>query len=388
MTEQRIRYLFDRYFTDSCTESERLEFLQMIREGRQDAVFLSVMQECWDRYAPEGQLPDEVGERVFERVVRPRRRPDSHRWRWLVGVAALLAGCMAFIYFFKPGHPASAPVAHTVVHDVGPGGNRAILKLADGSTIVLDSAANGRLAQQGDVKVIKTQDGKLNYERAGQADMSVLNYNTVSTPHGGKYQVTLADGTKVWLNAVSELTFPTAFTGATREVSLKGEAYFEVAPSPAHPFVVKVNDMKVNVLGTHFNIMAYDDEEAVRTTLLEGAVRVEGGAVSRSLAVGEQGVWNKKEKLYVLKDVDLEEVMAWKNGIFQYNRTNLPVIMRQIARWYNVEVRYMDNEVIGESFSGSVPCNENVSQMLKLLEMTGTVKFEVNDRTITVRGNK
>ena len=385
MTEQRIRYLFDRYFTDSCTESERLEFLQVIREGRQDTVFLTVMQECWDRYAPEGRLPDEAGERVFEQVVRPRRRLGNGRWRWAASAAALLAACFGFLYLFKPKQPVTVPVARTVVHDVGPGGNRAILKLADGSTIVLDSAANGKLAEQGDVKVVKMQDGKLHYESTGQAALPALRYNTVSTPYGGKYQVTLTDGTKVWLNAVSELTFPTAFVGATREVSIKGEAYFEVAPDAAHPFVVKVNDMKVDVLGTHFNIMAYDDEEAVRTTLLEGSVRVGGGAVSRSLTAGEQGVWNKKDKLDVLKEVDVEEVMAWKNGLFQYSRTGLPVIMRQIARWYNVQVRYVDSDVTSESFSGSIPCNENVSQVLKLLEMTGTVKFEVIGRTITVR---
>ena len=203
MTEQRIRYLFDRYFTDSCTESERLEFLQMIREGRQDAVFLEVMQECWNRYSTEGQLPDEVGERVFEQAIRPRRRLGGDRWRWLAGVAAILAMCFGFLYIFRAKQPMVTPIAHTVIHDVGPGGNRAILKLADGSTIVLDSAANGRLAQQGAVKVVKMQDGKLGYEAAGKEEMSALSYNTVSTPYGGKYQVTLADGTRVWLNAVS-----------------------------------------------------------------------------------------------------------------------------------------------------------------------------------------
>jgi len=383
MTEQRIKYLFERYFTDSCTEDERLEFLSLIHEGQQDEALLKVMQECWDTYAPRERMPAGAGEKVFRRIVRPA--PRAKYIRWAASAAAVLMACLAFVYFFKRKPTASAPIVKAVIHDVSPGGNRAILTLVDGSTVVLDSAANGKVAQQGDVEVLKSQDGKLNYKGA-VSGAEAMAYNTVSTPYGGKYQVTLIDGTKVWLNAVSSLTFPTAFTGATREVSLKGEAYFEVAPHAAQPFVVKVGDMKVQVLGTHFNIMAYDEEDAIRTTLLEGAVKVAAGGVSKPLAVGEQGVWDKRDKLEVLQDVDVEEAVAWKNGFFQFNSTGLQVIMRQVARWYNVKVVYAGEGIKGESFSGSIPSNEHVSQVLKMLEMTGTVHFDVTDRVITVHG--
>jgi len=383
MTEQRIKYLFERYFTDSCTENERLEFLLLTQEGEQDEALLKIMEECWDTYAPGREMPSDRGEKVFDRIVRPA--PRVRYTRWAASVAAVLIACMAFIYFFeKTGkRPNSAPIVKTVVHDVSPGGNRAILTLVDGSTVVLDSAANGKVAQQGDVEVLKAQDGKLNYKGAGTAS-GAMAYNTISTPYGGKYQVTLNDGTRVWLNAVSELTFPTAFAGATREVSLKGEAYFEIAPNAAQPFVVKAGDSKVHVLGTHFNVMAYDEEDAVRTTLLEGAVRMAAGNMSKLLAVGQQGVWDRKDKLDVLPHADVEAAVAWKNGLFQFNSTGIQVIMRQIARWYNVKVIYASEGVKDESFSGSIPSNENVSEVLKMLEMTGTVHFEVADRTITV----
>jgi ferric-dicitrate binding protein FerR (iron transport regulator) len=385
MTEQRIRYLFERYFTDSCTEDERLEFLRMIHEGEQDDAFLEILQEYWSVYAPGRKMPEGSEKKVLDSIIRPRPARRRGMW-WLAGAAAMAAACMVFIYLGKggSGKRGGAPVVKTIIHDVAPGGNRAILTLGNGSTIVLDSAADGKLAQIGNVKVIKMQDGKLDYEGA-QEKASAVQYNTVSTPYGGKYQVTLTDGTKVWLNAASTLIFPTSFRGATREISLKGEGYFEVAPNASQPFVVKVGDMKVEVLGTSFNIMAYEDEAAVRTTLLEGAVRVGAGRVSRSLEVGEQGIWDKKDKMAVVHDADVEGAIAWKNGLLQFHSTGMPVIMRQIARWYNVQIVYASEDIKEESFSGSIPSSENISQVLKMLELTGTVHFDIAGRTIIVR---
>jgi ferric-dicitrate binding protein FerR (iron transport regulator) len=287
-------------------------------------------------------------------------------------------------YFSGVGKSGGAAIAKTVIHDVAPGGNRAILTLPNGRTIVLDSAANGKLAQLGNVKVVKMQDGRLGYEGAGATVDEVL-YNTVSTPYGGKYEVVLSDGTKVWLNAASTLVFPTAFKGATREVSLKGEGYFEVAPNASHPFIVKVGNMKVGVLGTSFNIMAYEDEAAVRTTLVEGAVRVGSGGVSKTLGIGEQGVWDKKEGMEVVHDADVETALAWKNGLLQFHSAGMQVIMRQLARWYNVQVVYASDDIKNESFSGSIPSSEHISQVLKMLELTGTVHFDVTGQMVTVR---
>jgi len=392
MTEQRIRYLFERYFMDSCTESERLEFLQMIHEGGEDDAIMEVLQDCWNVYAPERPMPEASGKRVLDNIMRPRRSkilPRTVRMRRMAGVAALLlllvvSGYLLRGYFPGTKKTGGMPVAKAVVHDVAPGGNRAILTLADGKTIVLDSVANGKLAQQGGVKVIKMQDGRLGYEGAGAKEEEVR-YNTISTPFGGKYQVVLTDGTKVWLNAASTLVFPTVFKGGTREVSLKGEGYFEVARNASMPFVVKVGDMRVDVLGTSFNIMAYEDEAAVRTTLLEGAVRVGAGGVSRALEIGEQGVLDKRGAMEVIHDADVEQAVAWKNGLLQFHSADMAVIMRQMARWYNVQVVYASEDIRNESFSGSIPSSENISQVLKMLELTGTVHFDVTGQIITVR---
>ncbi|HEY4208634.1 MAG TPA: FecR domain-containing protein [Puia sp.] len=393
MTEQRIRYLFERYFTNSCTESEQLEFLQLIHEGRQDDTLLEVLQDCWNVYAPDRPMPEDAGERVLEKIMRPRGAgkafPFQRRMRWIAGVAALFLLVMISGYLLRGYLPGgnkigTHPLARTVVHDVAPGGNRAILTLANGKTIVLDSAAIGKLAQQGNVKVIKMQDGKLGFEGVGVTKEEVL-YNTVSTPYGGKYQVVLTDGTKVWLNAASSLVFPTAFKGATREVSLKGEGYFEVAPNASQPFVVNVGDMKVDVLGTSFNINAYEDEGAVRTTLVEGAVRIGGGGASKTLGVGEQNVWDRKDRMEVIHDADVETAVAWKNGLIQFHSADMPVIMRQLARWYNVQVVYASEDIKDESFSGSIPSTEHISEVLKMLELTGTVHFDVTGQSIMVR---
>jgi ferric-dicitrate binding protein FerR (iron transport regulator) len=392
MTEERIRYLFERYFTDSSTDTERQEFLLMIRDGGQDDLFMEVLEDCWNQYAPKGQMPEAADKRVLDNIMRPRHyrlHPRFVKMRKVIGTAAVLlllmiSGYLLRGYFSATRNTVQAPLAKTVLHDVAPGGNKAILTLADGKTIVLDSAANGKLAQQGGVKVIKLQDGRLGYESAGAAKDEVR-YNTISTPFGGKYEVVLTDGTKVWLNAASSLVFPTAFKGARREVSLTGEGYFEVAHNASQPFVVKVGDMRVDVLGTSFNVMAYEDEAAVRTTLLEGYVRVEEKEISRALEVGEQSVWDRRGKIEVIHDADVEQAVAWKNGLIQFHSAGMPVIMRQIARWYNVQVVYGSEDIKNESFSGSIHSSENVSQVLKMLELTGTVHFDVTGRIITVR---
>lgn len=357
MTEQRIRYLFDRYFTDRCTEAERLEFLQLTEGGAYDEELLQVMEECWARYGG-------------------RKRGRGRRQ--LMAAAALVLVCVTGVFLFtRKDISKSIAVVVPVAHDVAPGGKRAVLTLTGGQQIVLDSAADGRLAQQGNVRIMKLADGKLDYHGGDEEDG--LRFNTISTPNGGQYQVTLTDGTRVWLNAASTLTYPTAFRGHQREVRLQGEAYFEVVHNAGQPFVVSVGDMKVDVLGTDLNIMAYAEEGAIRTTLLSGKVKV----AEKLLAPGEQASW-ENGKVVVDRDADVEAAVAWKNGMLQFNSAGIRTVMRQIARWYDVEVVY-DGDIKDEHFSGSIPSNERVSAVLKMLEMTNTVRFEVEGHRITVR---
>lgn len=265
-------------------------------------------------------------------------------------------------------------------NDVLPGGDKAILKLADGSTIVLDEALNGALAKQGNTKVIKL-NGKLNYNASTGAN-EVL-YNTISTPRGGKYQIELPDGSQVWLNAASSLHFPTAFVGKERRVEITGEAYFEVAKNKAMPFIVSVNGAQVLVLGTHFNVMAYSDEASVKTTLLEGAVKFVKGNVTNILKPGQQSQLLKSGQVKVVVEVDVDEVVAWKNGMFNFQGEDIGTVVRQLARWYNVDVVY--DRTIDDLFYAKIPRSTKLSEVLRLLELTGKVHFEINGRKVTVK---
>ncbi len=266
-------------------------------------------------------------------------------------------------------------------NEVSPGRNKAVLTLADGSAIVLDDAQNGTLTQQGNTKVLKF-NGKLAYNSTNEGSNEIL-YNTISTPRGGQYQVELPDGSQVWLNAASSLHFPTAFAGKERRVEVKGEAYFEVAKNTAMPFIVKVNSAEVQVLGTHFNVMAYKDEAALKTTLLEGKVRFVNAGINSILKPGQQSQLAKNGQVKVVSDVDVDEVVAWKNGIFDFEGADIESVTRQLSRWYDVEIVY--DRKIDDLFYAKIPRNTEVTDILKLLELTGKVHFEINGRSIIVK---
>jgi ferric-dicitrate binding protein FerR (iron transport regulator) len=212
------------------------------------------------------------------------------------------------------------------------------------------------------------------------SDNSAL--NTITTPRGGQYQVVLPDGSKVWLNAASSIEFPTSFTGNTRNVSITGEAYFEVAKNAAKPFLVKTNRAVIEVLGTHFNVMAYDDEAEMKTTLLEGAVKVKSGSTSNYLRHGQQAVLNATGQTRVLDDVDVDDATAWKNGIFQFNDAGIEVIMRQASRWYDVNVSY-EGQIPVKQFTGRISRKVKASELLNMLAYTG-VKFRIEGKNIIV----
>jgi ferric-dicitrate binding protein FerR (iron transport regulator) len=288
------------------------------------------------------------------------------------------------------------PQQRSAGDDVAPGGNKAILTLADGSTVDLNAADNGLVGQQGNSKLIKLGGGQLAYKTAASGKLqatSLDTYNTIATPKGGQYQLILPDGSKVWLNAASSLRYPTAFSGKERVVELKGEAYFEVAsltPKGEHekmPFRVHIATengpgMDVQVLGTHFNVMAYADEKSIKTTLLEGAVKLNEGDHSVLIRPGEQGKLNSGNGFKVAP-VDTEEAVAWKNGLFRFNEATIEEVMRQISRWYDVEVVYV-NEAPKDLFRGEIYRNVSISKVLKVLEASG-VHFTVEGKKILVQ---
>jgi ferric-dicitrate binding protein FerR (iron transport regulator) len=266
-------------------------------------------------------------------------------------------------------------------NNVQPGGNKALLTLADGSIIALDNSPNGALAQQGNTKILKL-NGKLAYENLKLSPRKIL-YNTISTPRGGQYQIILPDGTAVWLNAATYMRFPTAFTGKERRVEISGEAYFEVATNKAMPFIVSVNGSAIKVFGTHFNVMAYTDEPVLKTTLFEGSVEFYNSGMSAALKPGQQAELNSHGQIRVINDADIQEIMAWKNGYFYFERANIETVMRQIARWYNIDVVYQ-NRKTADLFHADIPRNTSLSEVLKALEIAGGVKFKLEGHTITV----
>jgi transmembrane sensor len=302
--------------------------------------------------------------------------------RRVAAVAAMLCAIGLLYFLFKGESRSQYPAQITHARKIVPGGNKAILTLGNGSTIVLDSAQNGMLANQGGVHVYKSKNGQLVYDvskfKSGGTDE--LAYNTISTPRGGQYQIMLPDGSKVWLNAASSLKFPAHFSGAQREVTLTGEGYFEVAKDKRHPFTVSVNNMKIEVLGTHFNIMGYQDEGVTATTLLEGSVKVIKGNVQQMIVPGQQAMVKQD---IIVKNVDVNEAVEWKNGNFNFAHEKLGGIMRKIARWYDVDIDF-EAKTTSATFIGTIPRSQNIKDVLEYLELTGLVHFKITERRITV----
>lgn len=320
-------------------------------------------------------------------VIRSRRRYRRFTYRF----AATLVLAVGAWWVWQQGHrttPVVATPAPIVAMSTGvPGGNKAILTLSDGRQVNLDESANGTVADQGNVQVSKLSDGKLAYNALQKPAIAV--YNTLATPRAGQFSVSLPDGTKVWLNNASSLRYPVYFVGDTREVELTGEAYFEVAKDVRRPFRVKVRNSgagedggTIEVLGTSFNVMAYSDEEATRATLVDGSIRFVRQGNSRLLRPGEQSVARSEGVIKVLPHVNVEEITAWKNGFFHFDHTSLEETMRQLARWYDVDVEYKGS-FGDQSFVGKIQRNLDLPDVLKGLE-NEHVHFRMAGRRLQV----
>ncbi|HVW98368.1 MAG TPA: FecR domain-containing protein [Mucilaginibacter sp.] len=273
--------------------------------------------------------------------------------------------------------------------NIHPGGNKAILVLANGSHITLDSVQNGQVAKQSNINITKTGGNQLVYAKSATTGQQSADQqqNTIITPNGGQYQLVLPDGTKVMLNAASSLSYPVDFSGNERVVHLDGEAYFEVAKNKKMPFRVIAGIQTVEVLGTHFNINAYKDETEIKTTLLEGSVKVSSGSNAIRIAPGEQAVTGKNGDNGILKHVvDVDKETAWKNGLFSFRDDDLKYVMRQVARWYDIKVAY-DGKLPAERYFGEIPRSSNLSDVFKILELNG-VHFEVQNKTVTISAEK
>jgi transmembrane sensor len=302
-----------------------------------------------------------------------------------LAVAASIVLCLSAIGYFLLKSPAEQPLVTLKTHDIPPGSNKATLTLANGQQIVLSGTGTGIIAKQGNTTISKTNEGKVLYQAANDNHSDAVLNNTVRTPRGGQYQVILADGTNVWLNAASSITYPNQFEGNDRTVEITGEAYFEVAHNAEKPFRVKSRGQTIEVLGTHFNVNAYDDENTIKTTLLEGKVLITAGGHQAFLQPGQQSQVALEGKAGVLKSIqntDVDAAIAWKNGLFQFDKADIRTVMRRLSRWYDVDVVFKGN-IQEREISGSMHRNLSAAEALEILSFEN-VHFTIDGNKIIV----
>ena len=401
MLPERLQILMELYFEKSINEVELQELSQWVTIHANDETLLQLLEQRWHKHQTLNTLSHAESERIIADILTPSSSkqiissgvnviPINTKVIWLKRIAVAASVLIIFsIGYFNLKPTTIAPATNIVVsvptnkNDKMPGGQKALLTLSDGSQIILDSASNGLLSQQGGTKVIKLANGQLKYAANSLGNTETV-YNTMSTPAGGQYQITLPDGSKVWLNASSSIHYPTAFLEKERRVTITGEAYFEIAKNANKPFIVKVyNGAEVKVLGTHFNVKSYADEDEIQTTLLEGSINIYNGLKNNLLVPGNQAKIDKSGVIKVQADADLEEVVAWKNGNFQFNSADIKSVLRQAARWYNIEVVYLGKPSTENRFTGKIPMSVNLSRLLKWLEYSD-IHFKLDGKKLIV----
>lgn len=416
--KERLKYLLDQYSNSILTSGEATELTAMLSDGDYDLL----VQEVLKGMLKEHQDPEDISGKEWEPMlqgiinntnalqmkgdieeyehkavtpvysIRTYKRNSSIKW---IAAAASMILVITTLYLFWGNEKdqlnrVSASNQSSVDQPVKPGGNKAYLTLSDGTVVDLDSMATGSFTTQGSARIVKSDNGQLEYVFSKEKKFVPV-YNTITTPKGGKYKIILPDGTKVWLNARSSLRFPVAFTGKSRNVYLQGEGYFEVSKNPLMPFHVNAGNSLVEVLGTHFNVNAYEDEDAVSTTLLEGKVKVnKNGATGNTpgaviLKPGEQADISKNGQITTRRDVNIDEVVAWKEGLFDFKNIPVTDLMRQIVRWYDVDVEYR-GEVPDTKLTGKVSRDVNLDKLIDMLQYAG-LNMNVENRTIII-GNE
>jgi transmembrane sensor len=372
MEKHYAEELISKYNQGTATPEERM----LVESG-----FLKDLES--NTYSPTLKRIELADKRIKSKLInyigRQSKTKQVKLWPRIAAAASIiLCLSVAAIYFSR-----SRPLVEIVGNDILPGSNKATLTLSNGYRIILTNVKNGMLSRQGSASVIKKANGQIQYEGSYPKEKVTpeIAYNTLSTPKGGEYHLILSDGTEVWLNASSTITYPVAFAGSERRVTTTGEVYFEVAHNPAKPFKVSTRGQTVEVLGTHFNIDAYSDEEGIKTTLLEGSVKIAAGSEVKVIKPGEQAT-SIDHDLFV-GNADVEESIAWKNGYFKFNDETIGDVMRKISKWYDIDVVY-GNGVSKEGFTGAISRYKNISQVLKMIAQTGAVKFKVEGRRVTV----
>jgi ferric-dicitrate binding protein FerR (iron transport regulator) len=394
MDKKRLLELFELYYKGAATAADSEELMLLLKDLPDNEV-VAMLSNAWnhqdnnetffgpglrEKLLSKLHLDEELNANIFP--IETRRKS----WLLKFAAAAVILLAISMTVFFLTRKENQEVVQGTEksspLNDVSPGGDKAVLTLADGRKIILDTASNGALAQQEGTKVIKL-GGQLTYNIEGNSTQVL--YNTITTPRGGQFQLELADGSKVWLNAASSLRYPTAFTGKERTVELTGEGYFEVTHNPAMPFHVKAGEMNVQVLGTHFNINSYEDEPAIRTTLIQGEVNVSKKEKAIKLSPGQQAAFGNTGELTLNKNVNTDEIIAWKEGYIHFENADLKTILRQVARWYDIEIVY-EGFNSNQTFFVILKRSNSLRKLLESLQ-DNNIKYTIDAKKLIVRSN-
>src|SRR6188768_299504 len=391
--------LFKKYLENKCSPDElKLLLKEFDIEDNEELLRSLITQELENEQEISSFTTEELENSLAGTFNAIKAKLDSEKINGVAPVVPLmkknwfrLAAAAVFVlavigvYLLVNQHPVEQPVANNqhLTNDILPGGNKAVLSLSNRSDINLENVSNGTIFQEGDTKISKLNDGQLVYNTLEEKPTQVL-YNTVTTPRGGQYQLLLSDGSKVWLNSASSIRFPVSFIGDTRKVEVSGEAYFEVAKNPSMPFKVAVAEKnEIEVLGTHFNINSYEDDGSIKTTLLEGSVKVTSlkTGESKLITPGEQAQLNINGQIAISK-ADPDKVIAWKNGYFNFDGADTRTVMQFVSRWYDVDVVY-EGEVPKREFGGEIEKNLKLSQMLTILEKND-LQFKLEGKKLVV----
>lgn len=381
--DQQMLILADKWLHGTITDDEKRIFTEWYN-GFNDSFPVTDIE-----------IPPMLKQEIFASIQQEKDRSrikkthffSFRKMGWVAAVIIFLCGILVLWVYNKPErnltqHKEGAIHKPLPGTDIAPGTDKATLTLADGSVILLDEAKSGNLAEQGNTAIVKVDSGQLAYKVKGA--IKEISYNTLTTPRGGQFHLSLPDGSEVWLNAASSIRFPTAFEGKQRKVSITGEAYFEIKPNKSMPFVVEVNEhTSVEVLGTHFNINSYTDESSIKTTLVEGLVKIKSFEKQELITPGQQVQLGENNNIHIIKNADIEEALAWKNGVFQFHAAGLPSVLRQLSRWYDVDIQY-ENDIPKREFEGEIQRDLSLLQVLKILEKN-KVNFEIKGKILIVK---
>jgi transmembrane sensor len=375
MTEQQVREILNKYYAGQASDEEKALLFKLIDQLGADRM-PGFSEKEMSRFIEEmdTKMADASGLQSFQIP-----KSSAKITRWLAAASIIIILLSGAYYFLFTDKKSQSLAANAIINDIEPGHDGAILQLADGRKIIIDSAAHGLIAQQNGTQISLNENG-LSYNTASATE-GAINYNTLQTPKGRQFHIKLPDGTEAWLNASSSLKYPTVFKDKQRVVQVTGEVYFEIAPDKQKPFIAETEKgTKIEVLGTHFNVNAYNNEVNVKTTLLQGRVKVYYGNKSVIINPGDQ-VQTDADAL--VTKADTEEATAWKDGYFYFNDADLPTVLRQLVRWYDVEIKY-EGQIPKANFVGQIPRKSTLSQVLKVLSNSG-VKFNIDNKTIIIQ---